>query len=221
MATFLRHLFRSRRPDATPESTPTVSPRTSLTLSRPGSPHVAAARSEAVVLCVSPPLYAWLCEMAAEHNYGSVHKSIRDLLRWAADATDEDDLEWIFASARKGVPTSATRAEPHSKVRARLSARLAAWVRDCVQQYGVDSPSQLLQCVCRAAIDLDAAYDVFASDEAGRALPSASVDLYYDLGIRGLAHHSLPPAHTLIYRHQQRRRPPSPPLPHARCTCVQ
>lgn len=193
MTTFGTYLLAALRkrlsPTSTPESSPSSSPRTSLSSPRssPGSPCIATAaakrRDGYVTLHLSPTLYTWVAARAAEHNYGSVHKSIRDLLHWAADSKP-DDLDWIFLTSHTPLPP-VTPSAPSTALQARLGSRLTAWVRACVARYRLDSPGELLDIVCRCAVELDAAYDIFESVEAGHSLPSQSADLYYDLGICG------------------------------------
>lgn len=48
-----------------------------------------------VAFAISNKLYTWLETMALLHNYGSVHKSVRDILSWACTG-QEEDLDWIF-----------------------------------------------------------------------------------------------------------------------------
>ncbi len=118
--------------------------------------------------------------MAHEHSGGSAHKAIRDLLDWAYDASD-DDHRWLFTHPHDDLPRCC---DSHvHELRARIDGQTARWIDQCVRLYGLDGPAHLLDAVCRAAVALDAADDVFASVEAGMSLPKRSADLYYDLGI--------------------------------------
>lgn len=165
-------------------------------------------------------LYAWLESMAVIHNYGSVHKSIRDLLGWACTGQDED-LDWIFltshshiddslsfysASATSSVassssssihefddPDALTVAGKQSCARlatrrvaldARVSNVLYSWIIDVIDRYSLDGgPSVVFETLVRCAIELQAADDIFESDECGHDLPESTAELYHDLGL--------------------------------------
>ena len=70
-------------------------------------------------------------------------------------------------------------------VEARLSEFLQTWLLFCVDRYELGSPCKVLDTVCRCAIALEAAEDIFESDESGRDLPTCTADLYLDLEIHG------------------------------------
>lgn len=163
--------------------------------------------SKCLTLTLPAHLFAWVSDMATIHNYGSVHKSVRDLLAWAAAAQPED-LDWIFGT-RHDLHVQKLQSQlqekkhhhvqnldaPHSAcvaVEARLSHFLQNWIAFCVDHYHLDGPSQLFDAVCRCAIELDAADDIFESDECGHDLPASTVDLYHDLGINGFCASRVP-----------------------------
>lgn len=159
-------------------------------------------------------MYAWLEAMALVHNYGSVHKSVRDLLAWACTGED-DDLDWMFLSSHDIVATSylhdesnswsdvssddadieaafiaEKQAHPRSTeiqdsvlVDARVSESHFVWLARMVQRYSLQGPTHVLDVICRCAIELAAANDVFESDECGHDLPESTAQLYQDLGI--------------------------------------
>lgn len=158
-----------------------------------------------VNFAVPAPVYRWLADMAIVHNCGSVHKSVRDLLVWAS-AGQDDDLEWMFATSH-GMPTFADDAQAGSRepppasnraahaanaahaagegvaLEARLSRSLQDWIATCVDHYALEGPSDVLDAICRCAIELDAADDVFQCDESTHHIGRSTVDLYHDLGI--------------------------------------
>lgn len=138
------------------------------------------------------------------HNYGSVHKSIRDLLEWACTARD-DDMEWLFSTPHE-VPacldmkveceleasTIATKTKTRCMRRspldpitldARISDSLHHWIENSVSHFGLEGPSDVLEAVCKCAIELHAADDIFESDESGHDLPTSTAELYHDLGL--------------------------------------
>lgn len=160
-------------------------------------------------------LYAWLETMAVVHNYGSVHKSVRDLLSWACTGED-DDLDWMFLTTHDLEPTHESDNEStnswsdvssdeadieaafiaekqaHSKLGehqdtvlldARVSESHFTWLCRMVQRYSLQGPAHVLDAVCRCAIELAAADDVFESDECGHDLPESTAQLYQDLGL--------------------------------------
>lgn len=154
---------------------------------------------------LSPILYQWLEAMAVTHNYGSVHKSVRDILEWANTGKD-DDMQWLFATPHQiphalrldiqqhclsdasniaGKQACIPKAGSNQSVvlHARLSDTLHQWIAHCVVAYHLDGPSHLLETVLRCAIQLGAEHDIFDSAECGQGLPSSSAELYHDLGI--------------------------------------
>lgn len=161
-----------------------------------------------VLFTLSDKLYTWLELMAVLHNYGSVHKSIRDLLCWACTGKEED-LEWIFSTPHHITPTSINQAMDTSLVvpsrelysiahkqhpliycdqtvalGSRVSDALYAWISAVVNRYElISGASDVLECIVRCAIELGAAEDIFNSSESGHNLPKTSADLFYDLGI--------------------------------------
>lgn len=159
-------------------------------------------------------LYAWLETMALVHNYGSVHKSVRDLLAWACTGQD-DDLDWMFLTQHDVHSPSDSdddsqcwsdvsgdhadleaafiaEKQAHSKLGehqdtilldARVSDSHFSWLCRMVQRYSLQGPAHVLDVVCRCAIELAAADDVFESDECGHDLPESTAQLYHDLGL--------------------------------------
>ena len=125
--------------------------------------------------------YEWVLKMAMEHSNGSIHKAMRDLLNWAIEGSSEDH-QWLFTHPFVELPTHCNNPNIH-QVRARIDINTAYWIENCVKLYQLDGPAHLLDAICRATVALDATHDVFASVEAGYALPTRSADLYYDLGI--------------------------------------
>lgn len=150
--------------------------------------------------------------MALLHNYGSVHKSIRDLLVWASAGQDED-LDWLFCTPHEvaacidididersgdavheasyieasciAEKQAYARLRPQDDVTldARVSDHLSHWIAFIVQRYSLRGPSDVLEALCRCAIVLRAADDVFESDESGHDLPESTAELYHDLGL--------------------------------------
>lgn len=183
--------------------------------SSPSTSPTAAAQAVAhaprrVSFTLSERLYVWLETMAVRHNYGSIHKSVRDLLEWASSGLEEEDLEWLFCVPHE-LPArldhelvatfvgddddacciamqckqAAARASPKGPVAldAFLCESLYLWMSACVHRFALRGPSDVLEAVMRAAIELDADDDVFESDECGHDLPESTAELYHDLGL--------------------------------------
>lgn len=161
-----------------------------------------------VAFTLPDKVYTWLEAMAVTHNYGSVHKSVRDLLAWACTAQD-DDLDWLFATPHE-LPSCLDREialcelavdhdasciagkQPFARLQplqdavsldARVSDVLYHWICMVVHRYSLCGPSAVLETVCRCAIELQAADDIFESDESGHDLPESTAELYHDLGL--------------------------------------
>lgn len=147
---------------------------------------------------LEPETHAWLVGQAAEHAAGSLHKAIRDVLAWAVDA-GQDDHDWLFTkphaplSSCTSIGANFVRANRRKlkpcgggvvEVSFKLNPDTIRCIRTWERRYAMP-PAALLDAICRAAVELDATCDVFASLEAGScmAFPRRSADLYYDLGI--------------------------------------
>ncbi|CAN8061937.1 unnamed protein product [Agarophyton chilense] len=155
-----------------------------------------------VSFTVNCHIYQWLEAMALTHNYGSVHKSLRDLLQWA-NTGKHDDMHWLFATphhipdalyirASSTLTDASCIADKQAcvvngndviQLHARLNHSLYQWIQYCVQKYHLQGPSQLLDTLVRCAIQLHAEHDIFDSPECGRHSASSSAQLYHDLGI--------------------------------------
>lgn len=205
VASFLLSVWRSPPPlHAHPLPTPLHSLSSHLPPASDYSPRAATHIS----FTLSDQLFTWLQAMAMLHNYGSVHKSVRDLLLWASAGQDED-FDWLFCTPHE-VPAcidldladdsycdpvheasciagkqAFARSCPQNMVTmdARVSDHLSHWIALIVSRYSLRGPSDVLDCVCRCAISLHAADDVFESDESGHDLPESTAELYHDLGI--------------------------------------
>lgn len=47
---------------------------------------------------VSSATHAKLCELADDHNVGSLHKTVRDIVRWGCEnCVDEVDIDWLVS----------------------------------------------------------------------------------------------------------------------------
>lgn len=201
VAHFLASVWRSHTARPSPPPLPSPAP--------PSPPpatcearHSSARHSGSMTLLLPAPLFAWLSAHASQHNLGSVHKSVRDLLMWGADVGGQE-LAWVLlrpadahasqlarqlaASGFGAAEARALTGEAPVRVETRLPPRLQRWLAQAVRDYGLAGPSDVLEAVARVAVELDAADDVFESVDAGHDLPRSSADLYYDLGIRGFA----------------------------------
>ncbi|KAI0564659.1 hypothetical protein FGB62_25g227 [Gracilaria domingensis] len=178
-----------------PSATPTLPSFGSIS-EYPDSPRT----PRRVTFTLQRQIYQWLEAMAVTHNYGSVHKSLRDLLEWANTGKD-DDMQWLFATPHH-IPDAlqlnacnrltdvsciagkqACINDDGILLHARLNDGLYQWIVDCVHKYQLCGPSQLLDTLVRCAIQLDAEHDIFDSPECGRDLATTSAELYHDLGI--------------------------------------
>lgn len=183
--------------------------------------HVAAAAAAAAVaspkssgrhisftLCTA--LYSWLESMAVLHNYGSVHKSVRDLLCWACTG-QEEDYEWLFLTPHD-TPSSSSSSAPFCHraadggvalrqacailrsrsnivVDARVPDGLFTWITTVAKQYHLPrGASSVLEILCKCAIELDADDDIFESNECGHDLAENTAQLYHDLGLIRAVH---------------------------------
>lgn len=215
VGTFLSSIWRgtssssSINPNTQPNTSSSMPSTNTLNLTSKTISSSPSARSpktpQYVTFVLSGPLYQWLESKAVVHNYGSVHKSIRDLLAWACAGQDED-LEWMFLSPHQlpnrlhydtdtedieSEATTIAGKQVHARVSkddpvvldARISEQLLDWVQSSVQKFGLSGPSDVLEAVCKCAIELKAADDVFETPVSGKDLPASTIDLYHDLGL--------------------------------------
>lgn len=220
------HTTRTPPVPPLPPLTPPLSPSAATCEPRQAS----ARHSGSMSLLLPAPLFAWLSSHAEQHNLGSVHKSVRDLLMWGADVGGQE-LAWVLLRPADAHAKQLQRqlqasgfadlkrlmAEPAVKVETRLPPQLQRWLSQAVRDYGLKGPSDVLEAVARVAVELDAAGDVFESVDAGHDLPRSSADLYYDLGIRGFACARDAPACVSPPPAEEPKppcAPPAPPLPH-------